>query len=130
MNAKELMKPRYEVIANYPDCDKHKLYLGAIVTFEYFNKKTNQWYNDDGKTKIYDAYYDIYPHLFRKLNWWEHRTAEEMPKKVMSLQGENRDTYEIEEWDMDILVGWIDKKRRSCCSLLTFKPEYGYVPVD
>lgn len=119
MNAKELMKPRYEVIADYPsNLDP----VGTILKCpDYDNDFTKEYWVQSN---------DNYPHLFRKLNWWEYRTAEEMPKKVMSLQGENRDTYEIEEWDMDILVGWIDKKRRSCCSLLTFKPEYGYVPVD
>lgn len=48
----------------------------------------------------------------------------------MSILDDKGDTFEIQEWDMEILVGWIDKKERSCCSLLTFKPEYGYVPVD
>ena len=63
------------------------------------------------------------------MNWWEKRTAEEMPHKVKSLMNNKGDVYEIEEWDMELLVGWINKKERSCCSLLTFKPEYGYVPV-
>ena len=53
-----------------------------------------------------------------------------MPKKVMSLADKNKDVYNIEEWDMELLVGWIDKKTRSCCSLLTFNPEYGYIPID
>ena len=48
----------------------------------------------------------------------------------MSILDEKGDTFEIQEWDMEILVGWVDKKKRSCCSLLLFKPEYGYVPVD
>ena len=53
-----------------------------------------------------------------------------MPKKVMSILDDKDDTFEIQEWDMEILVGWVNKKERSCCSLLTFNPEYGYVPVD
>ena len=41
-----------------------------------------------------------------------------------------KELFEIEEWDMNTLTGWIDKDERTCCSLVIFKPEYGYVPVD
>ena len=112
MKAEELMRPRFEVIADYPS----SIYeIGQIL---------------ESTTENMVLFFQKYPHLFRRLNWWEHRTAEEMPKKVMSLADDKGDTYEIEGWDMELLVGWIDKKSRSCCSLLSFNPEYGYVPVD
>lgn len=106
---KELMKPRFELIADYPGNSQPV----GTVTVEISNA----------------SYFRKFPNNFRELQWWEHRKAEEMPKKVMSLADNKRDIFEIEEWDMEMLVGWIDKKERSCCSLLTFKPEYGYVPV-
>lgn len=128
MTAKELMLPRFEVIETYP---KSKFKKGDIL--ERIPNATNDWYNADKSLINADILLEEieqYPHLFRKMNWWEKRTADQMPKKVMSILDDKGDTFEIQEWDMEILVGWIDKKERSCCSLLTFKPEYGYVPVD
>lgn len=122
------MIPRFEVIETYP---KSKFKKGDIL--ERIPNATNDWYNADKSLINADILLEEieqYPHLFRKMNWWEKRTAEQMPKKVMSILDDKGDTFEIKEWDMEILVGWIDKKERSCCSLLTFKPEYGYVPVD
>lgn len=128
MTAKELMLPRFEVIETYP---KSKFKKGDIL--ERIPNATNDWYNADKSLINADILLDEieqYPHLFRKMNWWEKRTAEQMPKKVMSILDNKGDTFEIQVWDMEILVGWINKKERTCCSLLTFKPEYGYVPVD
>lgn len=54
-----------------------------------------------------------------------------MPKKLICRAIPNdTEVMEIVEWDMDLLVGWLSKKDRSCCSLLSFTPEYGYFPVD
>ena len=122
------MQPRFEVIETYP---KSKFKKGDIL--ERIPNATNDWYNADKSLINADILLEEieqYPHLFRKLNWWEKRTADQMPKKVISILDDKGDTFEIQEWDMEILVGWIDKKERSCCSLLTFKPKYGYVPVD
>lgn len=54
-----------------------------------------------------------------------------MPKRLIckAIPGDT-EVLDIQEWDMDILVGWTDKVKRQCCSLLTFKPEFGYFPVD
>ena len=128
MDAKQLMQPRFEVIETYP---KSKFKKGDIL--ERIPNATNDWYNADKSLINADILLEEieqYPHLFRKMNWWEKRTTDQMPKKVMSILDDKGDTFEIQEWDMEILVGWIDKKERSCCSLLTFNPEYGYVPVD
>lgn len=128
MTAKELMNPRFEVIETYP---KSKFKKGDIL--ERIPDATNNWYNSDKSlinAGILLEEIEQYPHLFRKMNWWEKRTAKQMPKKVMSLLDDKGDTFEIQEWDMEILVGWVDKKERTCCSLLTYKPEYGYIPVD
>ena len=122
------MQPRFEVIETYP---KSKFKKGDIL--ERIPNATNDWYNADKSLINADILLEEieqYPHLFRKMNWWEKRTVDQMPKKLMSILDDKGDTFDIQEWDMEILVGWIDKKERSCCSLLTFKPEYGYVPVD
>lgn len=70
----ELMKPRVKCIANdtsgdfevgeilYPDSDG----------FYYL-------YNDVGRWRLYP---EQYPHLFRRLEWWEERSPEDMPEYV------------------------------------------------
>ena len=128
MNAQELMSPRFEVVAEYPKCEFKK---GAIL--RRIKYATNDIFHIDEYAPVGGLYLsemEEFPHLFRKMNWWEKRKEEDMPKKVIS-KCDNLDTiYEIESWDMEILVGWINVKQRSCCSLLTFKPEYGYFPID
>lgn len=124
MTPEELLKQRYEVIAEYPGSE---FKIGTILV--PIKNATSPWYHSDENSMIAGLLLsdlENYPHLFRKMNWWENRTAEEMPQKLMSLT--DGEVYEIEEWDMDILLGWVDKKSRSCCSLRTFLPEYGYVP--
>lgn len=129
MTAEKLLLPRFEVIADYPNASYKVgdvLEMKAFTSNKYFHNSDEIFVgNFFTKTELKN-----YPHIFKKLNWWEHRKAEDMPKKVMSLANDKKSTFEIQEWDMEILVGWIDKERRSCCSLLTFNPEYGYIPID
>lgn len=61
MTPEELLKPRYEVIADYPGCNVE---VGTIFQ------------SDIGE------YFDRYPANFRKLAWWEHRKREELPEYV------------------------------------------------
>jgi len=120
MKAKELLNPRFEVIADYP-CNIHE--VGTILECPNY---------DNDFTKAYWVISnEKYTHLFRKMNWWEIRKVEDMPKRLICKAIPNdTEVIEIKEWDMDILVGWLDKESRKCCSLLTFNPEYGYFPVD
>ena len=123
MKAEELMKPRFEVIADYPN---NKLVIGSVIESD-----------SDQMFKIQEGYFlglkriEQYPHLFRKLNWWEKRSIEDMPKRLVCKAIPNdTEIMDIQEWDMDLMVGWLNKKERTCCSLLSFNPEYGYYPVD
>lgn len=117
MKAEELMKPRFEVIADYPSNQNP---IGTVL--ECPN------YDHDFTKKYWIESNEKYPHLFRKLNWWEHRKVEDMPQKVKAVGFD--DVYEIEEWDMSLMIGWVDKKERQCCYLRLFNPEYGYFPID
>lgn len=125
MTARELLQPRYEVIADYPKSD---FKVGDVIqcSDDLVNDK------DVGAfLRKFKYNFDKYPHLFKKLNWWEYRKLEDMPKRLIckAIKGDT-EIQEIEEWDMEILVGWTDKAKRECCSLLSFKPEFGYFPVD
>ena len=63
------MQPRFEVIETYP---KSKFKKGDIL--ERIPNATNDWYNADKSLINADILLEEieqYPHLFRKLNWWE-----------------------------------------------------------
>lgn len=71
MVQEELLKPRYEVIADYPLSNKE---IGEIVKGEvtFFISGIS---DADGRMSDY-------PHLFRKLHWWERRDIKDMPEYV------------------------------------------------
>lgn len=119
MTAEELMNPRFEVIADYPS---NQIEIGAVLNCPN--------YDNDFTKKHWVEMNEKYPHLFRKLFWWEYRSVEDMPKRLVSHSDSNREVFEIEGWDMERLLGWTDKKKRECCSLLTWNYEYGYFPID
>lgn len=129
MTSKELLNPRFEVIASFPSSTIH---VGSILTktkngFEYLNEGV-----------VYQINAELYPHLFRKMNWWECRTKEQMPKKLISLAYKDRPdfdaskekVYNILEWNMKSLDGIVDYERMQVCSLTSWHPEYSYIPVD
>ena len=127
MTAQELMIPRFEVIADYPYCpvkvnEQLEKVTETLFVISKDNENLNLWHLSE---------IEKLPHLFRKLNWWENRKAEDMPKQVICKAIPNdTEIIDIEEWDMDILVGWRNKEERTCCSLRSFKPEYGYFPFS
>jgi len=69
MTHEQLLAPRYEVIGLWPiNCP---YFIGYII---------NQSDNLEGASFFKKI--DLYPHLFRRLNWWEKREASEMPEYV------------------------------------------------
>lgn len=82
MDIQELLKPRYRVIADYPD----SIYpVGFVLELD-----TNAFQDQRN-----DAICSKYPHLFKKLEWWEERKPEEMPQyiKVRSTWEGEPDAY-------------------------------------
>lgn len=71
MNIEQLMQPKYEVIADYPE---QKDSIGFI-------------YEGDGWSKFWWNEMERCPAIFRKLQWWEHRKPEEMPEYVKTESG-------------------------------------------
>jgi len=61
----DLMKPRYKVIADYPD---NEFSVGEILPDEVVSNEEDEILK--------------YPHLFKKLEWWEERRESEMPEYV------------------------------------------------
>ena len=77
MTQEDLLKPRYEVIADYPDSE---FTVGQILEVDIYNPD-----EDDCK---------IFPHLFHKLEWWEKRDIKDMPEYVKDEDGEVWKVYE------------------------------------
>jgi hypothetical protein len=72
----ELMKPRYKVIADWPGV-AGKVTSGDIIVRD--GAHNGFWVAGEQFTE--DKLKD-YPHLFRKLQWWEDRKKEDMPEYV------------------------------------------------
>ena len=81
MTKEELMKPRYEVVADYPGRPMtmpigHILVLDKFGAGKYWHEYTDEEpiHIDEGSTR--------FPKVLRLLYWWEQRKPEEMPEYV------------------------------------------------
>lgn len=74
MTPEELLKPRWKVIADYPNSP---FIIGQIFVIPNFDKDFTKKYWADDKDK--------YPHLFQRLEWWEERKPDEMPEYLKCL---------------------------------------------
>ena len=99
----ELLKPRYKVIADYPD--------SVFIVGEILRNPT---------------YESKYPHLFKKLEWWEDRKPEEMPKYLKHTYDGKTSYYKIIKWDMEFMVAYMTETQ--VCNLRLWKPEFSYYP--
>lgn len=72
MSTEKLIKPRWKVIASFPDSE----YKVGDIEDRDWSKYVNGEDESDGVLwRISD-----FPHLFKHLEWWEDRKIEEMPK--------------------------------------------------
>jgi hypothetical protein len=85
MTPQELLKPRYKVIADYPN----RVYeIGQIL--------------ERGMPEL-EHFYSKYPHLFRKLEWWEERRIKiDLPSYVKVTTDHsslfNGDVFKVKWW--------------------------------
>lgn len=77
----QLLQPRILSIGKYPNMT-HK--VGDILS---------------GKEIDCDYLANEYPHLYRKLEWWEKRSVEDMPEYVKSIK--TNKIYKIRNWSLD-----------------------------
>lgn len=87
MSIEDLLKDRYKVIADYPDS---VYYVGQVLT-HIENENWNEFI-DERASK--------YPHLFKKLSWWEERDLEDLPEYIRFYEPlpERFKIGKIEEW--------------------------------
>lgn len=78
----QLLRPRYKVIADYPGIEDYGWKLHEIISPQYYTEKTV-------------GFCSKYPHLFRKLQWWEERKPEEIPQYVKTSDS----VFKVDKWD-------------------------------
>lgn len=103
MTLQELLNPRYKVIADYPGSN---LQSNDILIQYTFPETGNYCYltNRDipllGKNKRKEEV-ELYPHLFRKLYWYEARDLNDLPLFI-KMKGK---AYRVEGWSKNIFGG-------------------------
>lgn len=95
MTVEELLKPRYEVIADYPG---NFVPVGSVIEFDcevVWIKKDGEYVSNDKITAgVHSSYYfnnvlkiKSFPHLFCHLAWYEKRDVSELPEYVKTKAG-------------------------------------------
>lgn len=101
MSNEELMRPRYKVIA----IDTTESFqIGDILNHppewhDYI------WVTPTGKCIFYP---EKYPHLFKKLEWWEERKIEDMPEYLNCPS--RKMFFRVERWHKSYFI--IDGKQK------------------
>jgi len=88
MTKAELLEPRYKVVADYPHSNFE---INQILDTDAQGVHIS--YEDYGKE--YTTLAD-YPHLFKKLEWWEDRKDKNLPKYIKKI--DSGAVYEV-EWN-------------------------------
>ncbi|MCP4664855.1 MAG: hypothetical protein GY849_00690 [Deltaproteobacteria bacterium] len=113
-----LLNPRFEVIADFPFSTFE---IGSILDAIQYNK--NFLVIKDKKR----FWVHGYPNIFRKLNWWEHRTIEEMPKFLKQTIKNKTVFYNIVKWDIKNFIGIA--KNKEYCNLIFWNGNEKYFPA-
>lgn len=104
----QLMRPRYRVIATYPFNDHFMLNevieLNEYDGREHLSATMKEWYtiqrplnpnSDRLPLTMHESTFNLYPHLFKRLRWFEEREIADLPqylngfksiKKVVSYE--------------------------------------------
>lgn len=77
----ELLKPRVKVIAPWPEMERWLARVGDILTDPGGNETVRNQ-NDDA---VPTFEWETFPHLFRKLEWFDERDIEDMPDYVRCI---------------------------------------------
>lgn len=76
MSNDDLLKPRWKVIAAFPDNRNYE--VGSILDRDWC-----RYVNDEDESEGVVWRISNFPHLFKKLEWWEERKEDELPKYVI-----------------------------------------------
>lgn len=91
----ELLKPRFRVIADWPDM-RERFKGNPIITMD--TKDVEGWYTTNGYYQ--ETFFTAYPHLFKKLAWWEERKLQDMPPYIVDIENKAI-MYKVKQWHTD-----------------------------
>lgn len=116
LSVEDLMKPRYMVIADYPADHSYK--VGQILV------------NVGGFTIPYQGNYktfllDDYPHLFKKLEWWQERKESDL-RKVEYVKVIN---YESGYWNKGSIISVVKFCAEKDKPLGYYVTHNSYIPI-
>jgi hypothetical protein len=102
LSVEELLKPRYKVIAKWPSMRDFSLNQ-IVVLNEPFSPQYMKYVVEDcsGKREYITKYFDDYPHLFEKLNWYEEIEFRDLPKYIKWIDPSDKmhvEYFEVENW--------------------------------
>ena len=124
MTAAELLRPRYEIIADFPGNGYN---VGRIIVPIIRSGKIFDCLDAPSSEVITNP--EKYPHLFRKMSWWENRDLKDMPGYVMF---HDKTIFKIKSWHLEQLTGVIDNDEDPgyiCLTIWNYKAGYGYIPI-
>lgn len=107
MTTEELMRPRYKVIADWPQSNVNPFHVGDILI-----KGGIHFTRISSPKSIHEDEIWNYPHLLRRLEWWEERKPEGMPdyvlvtEKCYSLYGFEKYGQICKEGSVHKVVRW------------------------
>jgi len=128
MSIEKFKYPRFMVIASYPKCNFE---LNSIL--ERIPNATNDHYTN--LPYVFQATIDLeilecFPHLFKKLQWFEYRSEIEMPMYLKhSADKVNFTFHKILKWEMKYMFGFTDIEKREVCDLRAWAADYNYLPA-
>ena len=127
METADLLTSRFKVVADYPNSP---FKVGEIL--ERVQKSTEKWYSSS-KTNfcriIKEGVIINYPHLFRKIEWYECRKKEEMPTYLKQYNGKGEYFYsKVIEWETNVKAKTLEDPQYGAC-LDCWSPKYGYYPA-
>lgn len=93
MTTEELLNPRYKVIAPYPNS---KYRMGEIINY------TDQ--SGSVTSDTFCQFYDKYPHLFKKPEWWEERDEKDLPEYIW-IEGK---VIKVKKWIIGQKSVWLN----------------------
>lgn len=77
MTKEELLQPRYRVIANFPQQNSPIGHIYELKKMELAKM---------GTIEEMEKYFNQYPALFKKVEWWENREVKDLPQYLKCIE--------------------------------------------
>lgn len=87
LSVEELLKPRWKVIADYPNSP---FFIGQVFAIPNFDRQFTKDYWAAEKNK--------FPNIFEPLPWWKDRDVNEFPEYLKVYYKERVEFHKVNQW--------------------------------